>query len=142
MGLLFPPTPSRPGDCPLSGGHISRCGGSCECDVLSPVAGAYRWLLLLLSLLLSAQPGESLGLWAKRTANTSSSADVLRRMRMQPAVHGQAAATYQHAAEFFDERGQPGKADRERGLADREAQEAGAVMRPPRSWKTNSLALL
>jgi hypothetical protein len=31
---------------------------------------------------------------------------------------------YQHAAEFFDEHGEHGKADRERELADREARDA------------------
>jgi hypothetical protein len=39
-------------------------------------------------------------------------------------VHDQAAKMHQHAAQFFDERGEPGKADHERGLADREAQGA------------------
>jgi hypothetical protein len=33
--------------------HIPSCGGSCECYALSPVAGACRWSLLLLSPLLS-----------------------------------------------------------------------------------------
>jgi hypothetical protein len=34
------------------------------------------------------------------------------------------ATMYQHAAEFFDEHGEHGKADRERELTDREARDA------------------
>jgi hypothetical protein len=42
-------------------GHISSWAGSRGCYWLSPVAVACRWLLLLLSPLLSAQPGSSGG---------------------------------------------------------------------------------
>ena len=38
---------------------------------------------------------------------------------------------YQHAAEFFDEHGEHGKADRERELADREARDAETGPREP-----------
>ena len=38
---------------------------------------------------------------------------------------------YQHAAEFFDEHGEHGKADRERELADREARDAETDPREP-----------
>jgi hypothetical protein len=38
---------------------------------------------------------------------------------------------YQHAAEFFDEHGEHGKADRERALADREARDAETDPREP-----------
>ena len=41
-------------DRPLMTGHIPKCYGSFECSALSPVASASRWLLLLLSPLLSA----------------------------------------------------------------------------------------
>ena len=34
-------------------GHITSCYGSCECLALSPITAACRWLLLLLSPLLS-----------------------------------------------------------------------------------------
>jgi hypothetical protein len=37
----------------------------------------------------------------------------------------------QHAAEFFDEHGEHGKADRERELADREARDAETDPREP-----------
>ena len=40
-------------------GHIPSWRGSCECYALSPVAVACRWLLLLLSPLLSARPDRS-----------------------------------------------------------------------------------
>ena len=40
------------------------------------------------------------------------------------------AKMHQHAAEFFDEHGEHGKADREREPADREAQDGN---RPPRA---------
>jgi hypothetical protein len=36
-------------------GHMPSCYGSCECPVLSPVAAACRWSLLLLSPLLSTR---------------------------------------------------------------------------------------
>jgi hypothetical protein len=38
---------------------------------------------------------------------------------------------YQHAAEFFDEHGEHGKADRKRTLADREARDAETDSREP-----------
>ena len=38
---------------------------------------------------------------------------------------------HQHAAEFFDEHGEHGKADRERALADREARDAETGPREP-----------
>ena len=38
---------------------------------------------------------------------------------------------HQHAAEFFDEHGEHGKADRERELADREARDAETDPREP-----------
>jgi hypothetical protein len=38
---------------------------------------------------------------------------------------------YQHAAEFFDEHGEHGQADRERELADREARDAETDPREP-----------
>jgi hypothetical protein len=41
------------------------------------------------------------------------------------------AKMYQHAAEFFDEHGEHGKADRERELADREARDAETDPREP-----------
>ena len=40
----------------FSGQTYPSWGGSCECPALSPVAGACRWSLLLLSPLLSAEP--------------------------------------------------------------------------------------
>ncbi len=82
--------------------------------------------------LLSAQPNESLGLWAKRIASTSGvSACVPRRIRMRPPFTTRRPRCiniemHQYAAELFDEYDEPGKADRERGLADREAQKAEA----------------
>jgi hypothetical protein len=41
------------------------------------------------------------------------------------------AKMYQHAAEFFDEHGEHGKADRERELADHEARDAETGPREP-----------
>jgi hypothetical protein len=41
------------------------------------------------------------------------------------------ARMYQHAAEFFDEHGKHGTADRERELADREARDAETGPREP-----------
>ena len=41
------------------------------------------------------------------------------------------AKRYQHAAEFFDEHGEHGQADRERALADREARDAETGPREP-----------
>ena len=40
---------------------------------------------------------------------------------------------YQHAAEFFDEHGEHGTADRERALADREARDAETD--PASQWR-------
>jgi hypothetical protein len=51
-------------DLPFQAGCISSCGGSCECYALSPIAVVCRWPLLLLSLLLSAQPAVAAGLAA------------------------------------------------------------------------------
>jgi len=44
-----------------------------------------------------------------------------------------AATMYQHAAEFFDEHGEHGQADRERELADREARDAETD--PREQWR-------
>ncbi len=41
------------------------------------------------------------------------------------------AKMHRHAAEFFDEHGEHGKADRERELADREARDAETGPREP-----------
>ena len=44
---------------------------------------------------------------------------------------------YQHAAEFFDEHGEHGQADRERALADREARDAETGPREPAAGMTS-----
>jgi hypothetical protein len=44
---------------------------------------------------------------------------------------------HQHAAEFFDEHGEHGKADRERELADREARDAETDPRELAAGKKN-----
>jgi hypothetical protein len=44
---------------------------------------------------------------------------------------------YQHAAEFFDEHGEHGKADREREPADREARDAETGPREPVAGMTS-----
>jgi hypothetical protein len=54
---------SRPGAHPrpsaFQAGHMPSWRGSCECYALSPVGGAGRWLLLLLSPLLSGAVGKA-----------------------------------------------------------------------------------
>jgi hypothetical protein len=64
-------------------GHIPSHHATCEYPRVLPIADGCHWLMPLLS----AQLNESLGLWAKWIANTSSIiAGVSRRMSM-PAVH-------------------------------------------------------
>ncbi len=83
--------------------------------------------LAVAAALLSAQPGESLGLWARLVASMRSiSTGVLRRMSMRPSFTTGRPVGASACRGVLDERGEPGKAERERVLADCEAQEAEA----------------
>ena len=115
---------------PLMAGYIPVRRGSCERAALSLIAAACRWLLLLRSPLLFAQPNESIRFVGE--ADRDQEQPQRRHVTAHEhaaSVHDKAAAMHQRAAEFFDEHGEPGKADRERDLADREAQAAEADRR-------------
>ena len=78
-------------------GHIPSWHGSCERYALSPVAGGRRWLLLLLSPLLSARSGRvcPAALWSSpgdRPAPWRGWPRILARLVAWPLVSGQSAS--------------------------------------------------